>query len=228
MTAETEKKKMSSPLRCGHCSNIGSMEIRCSDVITTQVDTEFPGQPSAYDCTEVLRCLVCHKLTLRTYFYHDLMDDDSDVTYVTLYPGNSGIPDGLPEHVEKEFAIGQRVKDISGNLFGIQMRRILELVCADRLGPKAKADDDLADHLKALATQGDIPQKVADVAHHGRIFGNIGAHPMMESGIEPEHVPVVEKLCKAVLEYVYSMPKLVADAGTMLDGLKKKRKPKKP
>lgn len=221
-----DETKITSPLRCGHCLQIGSMEIRCEDVIVTWREASNPTQPSTYNCTEVLRCLVCGKLTLRTYPYYDGIAHDDDVSYTTLYPGSSGIPAGLPEQVEKEFAVGQRVKDIDGNLFGIQLRRILELVCEDRLGPDPKEwKDGLKKRLKELADKGEIPPSIAEVADHARLFGDIGAHPSMGSGIKPEHLSVVEKLCVAVLEYVYTMPKLVDDAKKLVEEITRGRKP---
>lgn len=223
-----EEPQMTEPFRCGHCSNVAPMEIRCADTVHRLVERGSVGEPyESADTTEVLRCSVCGKSTVRSYFWGDWMEL-AEVEFHVLYPSNRTVPAGLPMRIEQEFADGQKVKLINADLFGIQMRRILEMVCEDRLGTDAKAKDDLQTRLKALAAKGEIPKEIVEVADHARLFGNIGAHPVMGSGIKPEAVPVVEKLCVAALEYVYSLPKLVEDARQMLETLRQARTKRDP
>jgi hypothetical protein len=59
----------------------------------------------------------------------------------------------------------------------------------------------LLDQLKFLAQAGVIPQQLIDIADGLRNFGNIGAHA---GGVQlsENEVPVIDALCRAILEYV--------------------------
>lgn len=222
MTGEQLKTE---PFRCGHCSNVAPMEMVYYDSVDRSEEHpmgKFTSVYQAADRTELLRCEVCRGLTLRSYSWHEMMEGAHEIDFEVLYPTSADVPPGLPQHIETELIAGQKVKGISSDLFGIQMRRILELVCEQRLGPAEGKNSTLVKRLDELVARGDIPTEVAEIAHRLREFGNIGAHAMTGRGMTPESIPIVEKLCQAVLEHVYSIPKLIADAQAMLDRLKDK------
>src|SRR5205085_3563826 len=97
--------------------------------------------------------------------------------------------------------------------------RVLEFVCIDR---KATGDT-LFKQLKDLANRGEIPGPLADMADQLRTLRNIGAHASLGelSGAE---TPILDDLCRAILEYVYAAPHRVANVAKRIDELKKRRR----
>jgi hypothetical protein len=92
------------------------------------------------------------------------------------------------------------------------------MICLDK-GAQGRA---LFEQLNYLVTTGVIPQQLIDIANGLRNFGNIAAHA---AGVElsENEVPVIDALCRAVLEYVYGAPHLVALAQETLDRVKRVR-----
>ncbi len=185
----------------------------------TQEDHENGFSWEAGQIYEVLVCQVCHEVTLRAYFWNDGMESEADVTYRTLYPQNKGIPLGLPSNIQKEYATALRLKPIDSNAFGVSLGRVLELVCADRNAEGRKLEEKLSD----LAAKGEIPSKLVDVAHNLRKFRNVGAHAHLGE-LTSDEVPIVDGLCRAILEYVYTAPHLAQTAHNALAALTKRRK----
>jgi hypothetical protein len=94
------------------------------------------------------------------------------------------------------------------------------MICLDK-GAEGRS---LFEQLKSLATMGVIPQQLIDIANGLRNFGNIGAHA---GGVQlsVNEVPVIDALCRAILEYVYGAPHLVVLAQETLDRVKAARGP---
>ena len=80
-----------------------------------------------------------------------------------------------------------------------------------------------------LASKGEIPTKLIGVANSLRILRNIGAHATLGE-LTPGELPILENLCRAILEYVYTAPFLVEEAEKRVRLLKqaptRKGKPK--
>jgi hypothetical protein len=107
-----------------------------------------------------------------------------------------------------------------------------DVLVVTRLDQLARSTRDLLNTLAAISGKkagfsslGDVwadtttPNGPLD-AHHGlRNFGNIGAHA---GGVQlsENEVPVIDALCRAILEYVYGAPHLVALAQQTLDKVK--------
>jgi hypothetical protein len=89
------------------------------------------------------------------------------------------------------------------------------MICRDK-GAQGRS---LFEQLKSLAQTGVIPQQLTDIANGLRNFGNIGAHAAGAQLSENE-VPVIDALCRAILEYVYGAPHLVRLAQETLDKVK--------
>jgi hypothetical protein len=170
-----------------------------------------------------LKCPACGKIELRTYYYHEAFDEQAP-DYKTLYPVSSKLPLGLPATIQQEYEAALKVRSISANAYSVLMGRVLELVCEDRTA-KGK---DLFQKLTDLAAKGEIPNKLVAVADKLRTFRNVGAHAVLGELTEKE-VPILESLSRAILEYVYSAPFLVAQAKEALEKLKRRKKeqPKK-
>ena len=77
--------------------------------------------------------------------------------------------------------------------------------------------------LKELAAKNEIPDKLVKVASGLKDFGNIGAHAGSGDLTEKE-IPILNALCSAILEYVYSAPHLATIAENKLKTIKITRK----
>jgi len=120
-----------------------------------------------------------------------------------LWPLNKALL-GLPPTIDKAYKAARNVQRIDNNAFAVLLRRVLELVCLDR----GATGDNLQQQLKSLARSNEIPDRLADMADQLRQLGNIGAHAS-EGEVTYTDVPILEDLCRAVLEYVYTAPKLI-------------------
>jgi hypothetical protein len=79
------------------------------------------------------------------------------------------------------------------------------MICLD----KSAQGRTLFEQLNSLVQTGVIPQQLINIANGLRNFGNIGAHAAGAQLSENE-VPVIDALCRAILEYVYGAPHLAA------------------
>src|SRR5262249_45482703 len=150
---------------------------------------------------QLLACPACQGVILRASWWDSSVESEEDISPEVLYPGETPVPPGLPPAVQKAFLSAQRVKPIDSNAFAVIMGRVLEEVCADR----EASGRTLADKLKDLADRGEIPAKLVGVADGLRKLRNLGAH--VELGeLTPQEVPIVEDLCRALLDYLYAAP----------------------
>jgi len=184
------------------------------------VDESDDGPPvESGDIYELLKCPACKEVILRKYFWHDYMESEDDITIKPLYPFDTRIPLGLPESIEKAYRAAIKVKSIDANAFGVLVGRVLEMVCTDR----SANGNTLYLKLKDLATKGEIPSKLVDVADKLRVLRNVGAHAELGE-LTPGEVPIVDDLCRALLDYIYTAPHLAERAESSLKKLVKKRK----
>jgi len=110
------------------------------------------------------------------------------------------------------------VKPIDSNAFGVLIGRVIDLVCTDRNATGSTLNNKLED----LAKRGEIPQKLVGVASGLRKLRNVGAHAELGE-LTPEEVPIMEDLCRALLDYVYSAPFLAQKAQDKIDQLVQRR-----
>ncbi|MBL7812103.1 MAG: DUF4145 domain-containing protein [Bacteroidetes bacterium] len=185
----------------------------------TEVDPEYGPITEWGTHFSVLKCPACEKINIVSYHWHDGMETDDEISYDFLYPQNPKYPIGLPEDILTAFKAAEKVKSIDVNAYAILMRRLLELVCLDR---KATSGT-LASMLKELSDKNEIPEKLVKVAVGLKDFGNIGAHAGSGNLTEKE-IPIVNALCSAILEYVYSAPYLATVAENKLKSIKIKSK----
>lgn len=212
--------ELSKLVSCLHCGNIARMEIL--DIARDEHDEVDPNSgPIGIWGTHygVLKCPACAKINIVSYYWHDGIESEDEILYEFLYPKNSEYPIGLPEKILVAFKAAEKVKPIDVNAYAILMRRLLELVCLDR---NAKSGT-LASMLTELASKNEIPNKLVKVALGLKDFGNIGAHAGSGELTEKE-IPIVNALCNAILEYVYSAPHLATIAESKLNAIKSKSK----
>ena len=146
------------------------------------------------------------------------MESEADVTSRQLYPSDVRLPSGLPPAIAKGFLSAMKVKPIDSNAFGVLIGRVIELVCTDR----SASGHFLSHKLEDLAKRGEIPQKLVGVAVGLSKLRNVGAHAELGE-LTPEEVPIMEDLCRALLDYVYSAPFLAQKAQDRIDQLVQRR-----
>lgn len=204
--------------KCLHCLNLTMLELVHQYSEVKMHDTEYDEAPwEAGNIYEILKCTSCSKITFRKYFWHEFMEEESDKAEIEiLYPMSKKMPLGLPLEIQKGLEAADKVKKIDANAYGVLVRRVLEMICLDR---KAKGNS-LFDKLKNLAANREIPEKLVDVALHLKNFGNVAAHAELGDLTEAE-IPILDDLCRAILEYVYSAPHLASRAENSLKMLKK-------
>jgi hypothetical protein len=162
---------------------------------------------------QMLLCPACNGVSFARIYYHDHLDPSETEI---LYPTTHKMPEGLPSAVGKGYEAVLKVRNVDANAFGVLVRRVLELVCADR-GAQGR---NLHEQLNCLVERDEIPEQLANMAHSLRVFGNIGAHASAGELTSAE-IPFLDKLCEAVLEYVYYAPQLLQEVGKHLETMKK-------
>ena len=100
--------------------------------------------------------------------------------------------------------------------------RLLELVCEDRGAKQSK----LSAGLQELSSKGEIPQKLVGIAESLLKLRHVGAHAIVGE-LTSSEVPILDKSCRAILEYVYSAPYLVNSAEERLKKLREIERKKK-
>jgi len=115
-----------------------------------------------------------------------------------VYPRHAEVPVGLPATLQQEFEAALRVRSASPNAYGVLLGRLLELVCDDRGPVRARG----------------VPNKLVEMAALQELR-NVGAHASVGE-LTTTEVPILDSLCRALLEYVYSAPHLLKQAADRL------------
>lgn len=164
----------------------------------------------------------CEGVTVRRYLWQDQFDPD-DIDLEIVYPKSaSAAPIGLPPTIQQEFDAALRVRSVSPNAYGVLLGRLLELVCNDRGAEKGNLDA----RLKELSSRDEIPEKLVRVAEKLQELRHVGAHARVGE-LGSAEVPILDSLCRAILEYVYSAPHLVQQAEERLNQLRSQQRKKK-
>jgi len=125
------------------------------------------------------------------------------------------MPQALPKQVRAAYEAALRIRGIDPNAFAVLLGRVLDHVCQDR-GAGGKT---LNERLNELAARGEIPQNLADMAHRLRDLRNVGAHADLGE-LTATEIPILDDLCRAILEYVYSAPELISRVERRLNELR--------
>ena len=206
---------------CRHCGNISKMEIIGN--VSEDQSTYDPDYGCLSACSttySVLKCPACEKVNIVTYFSHEDMESEEEISYEFLFPQNPSYPLGLPEKILNAYKEAEKAKTTGVNAYAVLMRKLLEMVCLDKGASSKKT---LFEMLKELADKNEIPKKLVDVANGLRDFGNIGAHAGSGELTERE-IPIVSALGSAILEYLYSAPYLATLAENKLESIRVKSK----
>ncbi len=225
-----EKRRTTEFLQCNHCGNRAPMEIVADYYLSLKTTYNDPyyeeyyedhyPQPEEGYYYKLLLCLACKEVTLWKYFDADYIDAE-EITIETLYPSAALRLSGLPPQIQQAYEIALKVRIIDANAYAVLIGRILEMICEDR----KSTGKDLYDKLNNLAAKGEIPTKLVGVAHSLRQLRNFGAHASLGE-LTRDEIPILDDLCRAILEYVYNAPYLVEKAEQRLKRLKEKKSKK--
>lgn len=207
---------LSEPTLCPHCGNISPMVILggCADTLSVKLKDPNDEPFEHGTIYQVLKCHSCPEVTIRSYFWHDMMDEEHPVQFKVLYPSDSKMPIGMPENIEKAFRSALKVKQVDANAFGVLIGRVMDMVCKDR-GATGRF---LGNKLSDLAAKGEIPTKLVEVAQKLTKLRNVGAHAELGE-LTMKEIPIVEDLCRALLDYIYTAPYLAQRADETLNKL---------
>lgn len=209
-------QELTDPFICGHCANKAPMTIvgKYSQIKSYEEDRIQLDWDEGI-LWELCLCLSCDGLNLRRAFYHEIADPVPE--YEIVFPSINKPIIGLPSEINRAYEAALRVRNIDSNAFAVLLGRVLDKIC---IGKNAIGDS-LHKRLLSLAQSGVIPQQLADMAHQLRQLRNIGAHVDLGE-LTPTEVPVLEDLCRAILEYVYTVPALIRRVQSRIDSLKTK------
>lgn len=219
----SEDSSYSEKMLCGHCGNKVSMLIGATLSQVKDYQDPKSGFPwQAGPIHQLMICPACEGVTLRRYNWHDQFDPD-DIDVKVVYPTNASVvPIGLPPIILQEFEAALRVRSVSPNAYGVLLGRLLELVCNDRGAEKGS----LGARLKELSIREEIPERLVQVAEKLQELRHMGAHAWVGE-LGPAEIPILDSLCRAILEYVYSAPHLVKQAEERLNQLRDQQRKKK-
>jgi hypothetical protein len=211
----SREKRQTDFQTCNHCGNHAPMEIVaeyyrstksiCDDDDPYEIPIYVPEEGFRYN---LLLCLSCKEAEYL----------DEYITIKTLYPTTRSRLSGLPSKIQQAYEIAFKVRVIDVNAYAVIIGRILEMICEDRNA----TGKDLYSRLDDLANKGEIPTKLVGVAHSLRKLRNFGAHASLGE-LTRDEIPILDDLCRAILEYVYSAPFLVEQAERQLNIIKDKR-----
>ncbi len=184
-------------IKCGRCDKRSSMRVVATYTAVDEIEDEYGNvYPGPNEVLRLTLCPACDVVNLT-------VEIEGNGEYNVLWPSNKTLL-GLPPEIDRAYKAAQKVQRIDSNAFAVLLRRVLELVCRDR----GANGDNLYEQLKSLAESSEIPDRLADMADQVRQLGNIGAHASAGE-LTIAEVPILEDLCRAVLEYVYTAPKLI-------------------
>lgn len=222
-----EKRKNTSFLTCDHCGNYAPMDIVGDHYLSTKPTYDDPEEeyyhmhdPEQGYRYKLLLCLACGEVTIWKYFEADFIDVEN-IKIEIIYPVDKLKLPGLPGRIQKAYETSLKVRVIDANAYAVLLGRVLEMICEDR---KATGKN-LYDKLKDLATKGEIPEKLVGVADNLRHLRNVGAHASLGE-LTHDEIPILDDLCKAILEYVYTATYLAKKAERRVEQLKEKQKSK--
>lgn len=199
-------------ITCGHCSNRSLMHILARYEETRTEEAINGPHVEVGEEYDLLKCPACFQINLRLIQWDewtvesisDEGDDPEDVLGTIVYPAPPEIPEGLPPIVRNAYHEALAVRAVSPNAYAVLLGRVLENVCRDRNASGTTLYKQIAD----LGKKNEIPERIVKLAHGLRKLRNAGAHAAVGS-LKANEVTVLERLARAVLEYVYTAPHLV-------------------
>ena len=189
--------------KCGHCGNKADGEVVASyDNIRSYSDNILSWEAGLI--WELVRCPNCDGINLRLVDFHTGAEPEIGRRAAKiLYPSVIESPPGVPSEIDKAYQAALKVRHVDANAFAVSLRRVVEAVCKDR---EAKGKN-LINKLQDLVRKGDLSERLSDIVHGIRKLGNVGAY--YDNDLTPAEASLLNDLCKALLEYVYTAPELI-------------------
>ena len=133
----------------------------------------------------------------------------------TLYPHKDRNIEGLPSRVNREYQTALKVRNLDSNLYAVAIGRMMEALCVDQ----GATGDRLANLLKSLSEKDKTPKPLIDMANQLKFLRNVGAHATAEN-ITSMEVPILDELCRIILEYFYVVPRLITQVESRIEQLR--------
>lgn len=206
------------PIQCPRCGNEAPMRIVASFELSPREREQ--NSEDTLDGGETWRlvvCPACKEVSVGLIRWVDFLDVEDEFRMRIVYPAWNRTLTGLPSKIDSAYNTALKVRSVDSNAFAVLLGRVLDMVCLD----KQATGSTLYERLNSLAEKGAIPPRLADMAHQLRQLRNIGAHADLGE-LTPAEVPVLDSLCRAILEYVYTAPQLVEEVERRLQKLKRR------
>jgi hypothetical protein len=192
---------------CDHCSNTTFQTIVALE--TVMLDG---AKLVSYTLS---RCTICDGISLRLHNTSILVTQPipgsvskvQDISFEQVWPPSSIFSSDVPERIRTIYEEARLVKRRSPSSFVVQLRRAFEALAKDR---KAEGRD-LYRQIQWLIEQEQLPNMFAEMMDIARMIGNAGAHDS-ETDVTPEDAQVSDRFFKAIVEYLYVAPALLAKA----------------
>lgn len=188
---------------CDHCGNITFQTIMATEV------SSAGGNVATYTLT---KCSICNGMTLREHpgnWNAPIKPGEkplsSDIPFRQLWPPTASFSSEVPERIRTIYEEARLVRKQSPSSFVVQLRRAYEALARDK---KAEGRT-LNAQVKSLIDQGQLPPVFAEMIHVSRMIGNLGAHDA-EKDVTPLDAEVSDQFLKAIVEYLYVAPALLA------------------
>lgn len=183
-------------LTCYHCGNKTLMK---------NVANHINDGPFCQREWHLYECPVCDEVTLTRIDHFDRVWSRYEDEIVYPY-NNRGEHAYIPKQVYEAFNAAMKVRHIDGAICTLSLRRTLEMMCKD-LG---ETKGNLYEKLANLADKAVLPPIVGGMADVLRDLGNAAAHAD-DVEFPREIVEAMIHFTRAILDYVYNLPKSLAD-----------------
>ena len=189
---------------CDHCNN---------DTFQTIIAAE-PSRAGKMEITYTMsKCTICQGVTLRKHPGNLTVEikpgsvaQPRDLTSIQLWPPSVTFSSDVPSRVQAIYSEARHVQRKSPSSFVVQLRRAFEAIAKDK---KAEGRN-LNAQIQWLIDQNQLPNVFAGMMHIARMIGNAGAHDAEE--VTFQDVEVADSFFKAIIEYLYVAPALLAEA----------------
>lgn len=218
------KETVQLELICGHCGVAAVMPIHAEywDTIVAPSDGIL-SQGTLERSYAICRCPGCHQVVLAT---RDLSRDDMSGTTeddaTVIWPRSNRMPVGLPPEVRSAYRDAMKVRRTNANAFAVMLGRVIDKLCLH----EQIVDGSLHQRIEALAKKHNLPTQIVQLSHQLRQLRNIGAHADLGE-LKRSELTVLENLCRAILEYLYSGPHYLQAAKEAAEMATRKPQPNK-
>lgn len=202
-------------INCVNCEKITQQLVVASYTQTVFEENEDAlieeGEPPYWANVGIWQLSLC---PFCEYMHLSITLDDGEVRL--RYPSPLCSTESFPRPIAKAYRAARAVRNIDANAYAVLLGRLLEIICQEQNAQGRHLEEQLRD----LAQRGIIPSRLADIAKQLRRLRNIGAHASAGQ-LSKSEVPILDDLCVAILDYVYTLPHLTARAEARVQRLRK-------